>query len=370
MTIVPMPQESRSEERIRAICRSAPDAMTLRSEILRELGRQFDFDAHVWLLTDPVTSVGCSPLADVPVDDLPALIRLKYLTDVNRWTRMAAGKKRAGSLVEATGGNLEASLIWRDMLREYDIVDMASVVFADNHFCWGFLDLWRSAPGVPFDTKGIAFLSELAVPITAALRRCQAATFGAPAPQVSSAKGPVILLLDEGLRVTSQTTAAHDWLDLLVPPQPGRAPVPAGAYNVAAQLVASEQGVDRNQPLARVHLANSLWVTMRATRLSGAEASGASAPGAIAVTIEETSPPDRLEVFSLAFGLSPRQRELVSLMAAGADTKEMATRLFLSQHTVQDHLKTIFDKTSTHSRRTLLSRVLGTQPGPDAAVGS
>ena len=341
--------------------------MTLRSEILRELRRQFDFDAHVWLVTDPVTSVGCSPLADVPVDDLPALIRLKYLTEVNRWTQMASGAQRARSLMEATGGNLEASVLWREMLRDYDVVDMASIVFADNHSCWGFLDLWRSAPAGPFDMGVIAFLSSLAAPITGALRRCQAATFAAPARQVPSGMGPVILLLDEGLRVTSQTAAADAWLGLLVPPQPGRAPIPAGAYNVAAQLVANEEGLDGNPPLARVHLADSLWVTMRAARLSE---SHASIQSAIAVTIEETSPSDRLEVFSLAFGLSARHRDLVSMMAEGADTKEMATRLFLSQHTVQDHLKTIFDKTSTHSRRVLLSRVLGTQAGSGAALRS
>jgi DNA-binding CsgD family transcriptional regulator len=34
--------------------------------------------------------------------------------------------------------------------------------------------------------------------------------------------------------------------------------------------------------------------------------------------------------------------------------------MFVSDHTVQDHLKSIFTKTSAHSRRTLLSRALGT----------
>ena len=33
--------------------------------------------------------------------------------------------------------------------------------------------------------------------------------------------------------------------------------------------------------------------------------------------------------------------------------------MFLSRHTVQDHLKSIFAKTSVHSRRALLARVVG-----------
>ena len=34
--------------------------------------------------------------------------------------------------------------------------------------------------------------------------------------------------------------------------------------------------------------------------------------------------------------------------------------MFLSENTVQDHLKSIFAKTGTRSRRALLSRALGT----------
>ena len=40
-------------------------------------------------------------------------------------------------------------------------------------------------------------------------------------------------------------------LQVLVPPEAeDQAPVPAGAYNVAAQLLAAEAGVDDNPPVA------------------------------------------------------------------------------------------------------------------------
>ena len=43
----------------------------------------------------------------------------------------------------------------------------------------------------------------------------------------------------------------------------------------------------------------------------------------------------------------------------GADTRTVANTMFVSENTVQDHLKSIFRKTGTRNRRTLLSRALG-----------
>jgi hypothetical protein len=123
------------------LCESLVDAMTLRLELLGELRQMVPFDAYAWLLTDPETSVGSSPLADVPcLPELPRLIRLKYLTEVNRWTQL---RSPVALLAEVTGGDLSRSLVWRELLHRYDIVDVASVVFRDRYGCWGFLELWR-----------------------------------------------------------------------------------------------------------------------------------------------------------------------------------------------------------------------------------
>jgi DNA-binding CsgD family transcriptional regulator len=133
-------------------------------------------------------------------------------------------------------------------------------------------------------------------------------------------------------------------------------PVPAGAYNVAAQLLAAEAGVDQNPPSARVHLSHGRWLTLRAARIG----TGAPQDRDIAVSIEETSPPERLALFARAFGLSAREAEVVRQLAAGGDTRDLAREMFLSEHTVQDYLKSIFTKTSVRSRRALLTRALGT----------
>jgi DNA-binding CsgD family transcriptional regulator len=79
--------------------------------------------------------------------------------------------------------------------------------------------------------------------------------------------------------------------------------------------------------------------------------------GRVAIVVqragEEYAVPLRLE----AFGLSSREREVAGLVARGFDTVAIAERLVISPWTVQDHLKSIFDKTGTRSRRELLAQV-------------
>jgi DNA-binding CsgD family transcriptional regulator len=121
--------------------------------------------------------------------------------------------------------------------------------------------------------------------------------------------------------------------------------------------LAVEADVDRSPPSARVHVSQGLWVSLRAARIGDAQPVG---DRNIAVTIEETSPAERVSLFGRAFGLSGREIELLGHLMTGTDTRELARRMFLSEHTVQDHLKSIFSKTSTHTRRSLLSCALGT----------
>jgi DNA-binding CsgD family transcriptional regulator len=340
-------------DRVRRIGAAGADARTLRLALLPELRAAVDFDAYAWVLTDPETEVGCAPLADVPsLAELPRLIRLRYLTAVNRWTELA--EPAAASLAEMTHGELSRSLLWRELLCRYDVRDVCSVVFRDRYGCWAFLELWRTGSRA-FEAAELAFLQEITGPVTAALRRCQAGTFrsGTPAGRRS---GPLVLLLAPDLEVVRQTPGTGEALRLLVPRDDDAPPVPAGAFNVAAQLLAVEAGIDEHPPWARVHLAAGRWLTLRAARLQGPGPAGSAD---IAVSIEESDAGERLSLFARACGLSEREAELLGHLAAGADTAATARRMFLSPHTVQDHLKSVFAKTGTHSRRALLARALG-----------
>jgi DNA-binding CsgD family transcriptional regulator len=58
-----------------------------------------------------------------------------------------------------------------------------------------------------------------------------------------------------------------------------------------------------------------------------------------------------------AYGLSDREQEVVRLVLSGAATVEIAHRLQISSHTVQQHLKAIFEKTGVRSRRELVAKI-------------
>jgi DNA-binding CsgD family transcriptional regulator len=341
--------------RLERLCADAEDERTMRIALIDELRRRAPFGSYVWALTDPVTEVAIAPLADVPAEamaSLPGLIRRRYVTTVNRWTSLEAG---ATSLHRATDGDLDRSPLHRDVLAGLEVGDVATVIFRDQFGLWGWMDMWRSVEDPPFSDDELDRLAGVATPITGALRRCLALTFGQSAT-IPERPGPIVLMLSPALEVTAQTPDTDEYLRVLLPPDADRRPIPAGAYNVAAQLLAVEAGIDDHPPSSRVRLRDGVWLTFRAARV---ESGRPREEQDIAVSIEPCSPAQRLDLFSRTHALTPRETELLDLLVAGADTKAAAEALFVSQHTVQDHLKSIFAKTGAHTRRILVSRVAG-----------
>jgi DNA-binding CsgD family transcriptional regulator len=330
---------------VERLCSGGLDAKELREQALAELRRAVPFDGHVWALTDPVTRVGTSPLADVPGlawAELPGLVRARYAGVGTRWTDLLA----AGAVVRSLGPDEHVE--WR----RPGVVDVLTAVFADRFGCWAWLDLWRIHE--TFGSKERGLVASVVPALTGALRRAQALTFVAAADRLVPG-GPAILVLDPDLQVRVGTPAAQEALHRLNPPDDPSAvaqAIPAAAYNVAAALVAAEDGVPVGPPWSRVHLGAGRWVTLRAARTSSG--------GDIAVSIEGSSPVERLEVFALAHGLTPREREVLGELATGVDSRHLAERLVLSEHTVNDHVKAVLAKTGAPTRATLLARVAGT----------
>lgn len=330
------------------------DERSLRTELLEDLRSLVPFAFHVWVLIDPESEVATAPLATVPerlANGLPGLIHRRYLTPLNRWDTMSAP---VDSLDRATGGRRGQSRLHREVLTGGGIGDVASLVFRDGHGCWGFLDLWRMAADAPFSDRELGLLAEDVDVMTGALRRCQAQAFEDPVNSAGAA-GPAVLFLSAGLEVLGQTPETDGYLRALLPTAADRAPVPAGAFHVGAALLGAEAGCFDHPPIARVRPAGGTWLTFRAARIDD----GAPLGRDIAVTITASAPAERRSLYVRAHGLTPREIDVVERLAEGADTRTIAAALFVSEHTVQDHLKSVFGKTGTRNRRTLLARLTG-----------
>ncbi|WP_350274119.1 helix-turn-helix transcriptional regulator [Kribbella sp. HUAS MG21] len=335
-------------ERVERLCSGRLDAKEFREQVLAELRRAVPFDGHVWALTDPVTRVGTAPLADVPGlswAELPGLVRARYAGVGTRWCDLLA----SGAVVRALGPGERVE--WR----RPGVVDVLTAVFADRFGCWAWLDLWRTTRDA-FTAAECRLVGSVVPSLTAALRAAQARTF-VTAPGPGEDVGPAVLLLGPDLTVRVGTEAARAALHRLNPPGDPSVvaqAIPAAAYNVAAALVAVEAGVPVGPPWSRVHLAAGRWLTLRAARTAP------TAEADVAVTIEQSTPAERLEVFALAHGLTRREREILAELATGADSRRIAERLVLSDHTVNDHVKAVLAKTGARTRSTLLARAVGT----------
>ncbi len=88
-----------------------------------------------------------------------------------------------------------------------------------------------------------------------------------------------------------------------------------------------------------------IWLGLKLTRNRGEPASVAAAsvaptPGAFAV--------DRMRLEAL--GITPREHEILELIAAGLSNREIAERLFVSENTVKTHSSRLFDKLQAKRR--------------------
>ena len=102
---------------------------------------------------------------------------------------------------------------------------------------------------------------------------------------------------------------------------------------------------------ARSRDAKGQWAALEASKLHGGD------EDQIAVTIEPASGDQLIGLLLVAYGLTAREREICNEVIAGHPTADIASRLYISNNTVQDHLKSVFSKVGVRSRGELVARL-------------
>ena len=77
------------------------------------------------------------------------------------------------------------------------------------------------------------------------------------------------------------------------------------------------------------------------------------------VRIDRFQPPNSLTGAAAQFHVSPREVQVLALLLDGCHLDQIAQQLYITSSTVQDHIKSMLDKTLSHNRSELIARVLG-----------
>ncbi|MCR2815287.1 helix-turn-helix transcriptional regulator [Microbacterium jiangjiandongii] len=268
------------------------------------------------------------------------------------YSAMLADGDVAIGVHEATSGDPERSLRMSRLLQpHFDFHDEARAVFTDRNGAWGALALFRGSDDAPFSPDELAFIAVVAPAFTRGIRT------GLLAQQsrhddVIGAGGPAVIVVDAHDRVVQSSPAAADHLQQMsTDPGMGDPLVSVQALVSAARRMARGDG-DR-MPRVRARRHDGVWLVLHAAPLGGS----GERVGDVVVTIEEARPQEVIDLVAAAFGLTVREREVVGMVLRGADTREIAGAMHVSPYTVQDHLKSVFDKAGVTSRRELVSRV-------------
>ena len=339
------------------VCRAGHAPAALRDRVLGRLRAAVPFDAAFWSTLDPTTLLFTAPHQEaIPPETVPYFLDNELLgEDVNPFVALAGDPAGVRTLAEATGGDLDASARYRDVFRPLGFGDELRAVLRVGGVCWGCLCLHREA-GAPFSEAETAFVQRIAPYLAEGIR---AGLLAASVEAADPADGPGLLVLAGDGSLLSCTDAGRRWLYALGHPDVERHGLPVEIRALAAGLERSGVAL----PRLRVRTPAGRWAVLHASRLP---AGGADA---VAVIVAEASPADLAPVLMLAYGLTGREQTVTELVCRGLSTREIGARLHISEHTVQDHLKSIFDKAGVRSRRELVATILREQYLPRAMSG-
>ncbi|MFW6091620.1 MAG: LuxR C-terminal-related transcriptional regulator [Actinomycetota bacterium] len=337
-------------------CRRPTDTTSLIDDVWAAMSEVVTADGAFISATDPATTIFASAalIENMPESMCAPFMENEFLVDdFNKFADLHRTRSGPSTLHRVTCDRPIRSLRYVEVNNAMGFGPELRATFSADGACWGVIDLLRERTAPDFDVADLEFVEAVAPILADGLRRSM---LGALARSPAASGTPGVITLDERGRVASLTDQAVSLLaDLNHGPivTGSTFDLPGEAYVVAASARAQALGRPAPPAFARVQGRGGGWLTLRGDCSRSPDGRVEST----VVIVERSRPSDVLPLVVAAYELSAREEEVLAELTTGRTTSEIAANLFISRHTVRDHIKSILEKTSTTSRGELLSRL-------------
>jgi DNA-binding CsgD family transcriptional regulator len=352
----------RVRERLLDLSRRGLPAPELFERVGKLLHQVVPFDASGWMTTDPATGLftGIGGLTGMTAQAAHVFFENEIVEpDLHKFADLARALEPVALLADASRGDAGApSMRQRTIYPSYGLGPELRASFALDSVMWGSVCLSRTTGSPDFTAAEARFVSALAEPLALALR----GALLLEADSVVADGAPGILMVTADGQLESATPPAEQWLaqlddDPLVRRGEG---LPAAVHAVAMRALA--EGSDPHVARVRLRTSAGVWLTLYASPLAGADGRRRAA-----VVIEPARRAEVAPVVAQAYDLSPREREVLALIAQGMAVDAIARKLVISLYTARDHVKRIQSKVRVTSRAELVSKLFVDHYAPQVA---
>ncbi len=357
-------------EPIERACATATTPSELLATVSAEFRRQVPHDGAIWTAMDPETMLSTTPSRTDALDN--ALWKTfwdleSFEQDIGLFVDLARNGRPTAMRLEL-GERIGRSPRYREFMCPQGFGDELRGVFRSGSSAWGAVGLYRDRSRPAFTATDLEFVRATSGTIACALRSHARAA----APSVPRPAGPGLIVVDGTGAVTLANEDAVTWLRTLWPIGLPKSPAGVVSFNVfdlrdrqrgvptpLYALVARARAVAGGREFAPAQLrlrdGRGRWLMLHASAVRGSVSSAAG----VAVIMQAAKRSDIAPIVMDAYSLTLREREVIEAAARGSSTQEIASQLYMSPHTVRDHLKTVFEKVGVSSRAELVATLFG-----------